>query len=68
MVFNRGQVARVYEEMERRISIMISQGEIETEKELNDTRVLMRQGAYAALMVTASNWEEVVHWIDEMER
>lgn len=68
MVFNRGQVARVYEEMERRISIMISQREIETENELNDTRTLMRQGAYAALMATATNWEEIVQWINEMER
>ena len=68
MVFNRGQVARVYEETERRISIMISNGEIETENELNDTRALMRQGAYSALMATATNWEEIVQWIDEMER
>ena len=68
MVFNRGQVARVYDEMERRISIMISDGEIETENELNDTRALMRQGVYAALMATTTNWEEIVQWIDEIER
>lgn len=68
MVFNRGQVACVYEEIERRISLMISQGDLETENELNDARALMRQGAYAALMATAANWEEVVHWIDEIER
>lgn len=44
MAFNRGQVAMIYEEMERRISVMIFNGEIETENELNDARVLMRQG------------------------
>ena len=68
MVFKRYEVVRVYEEIERRISLMISQGDIETENELNDARALMRQGAYAALMATAENWEEVVHWIDEIER
>lgn len=68
MVFNRGQVVSVYDEIERRISIMISDGDIETENELNDTKVLMRQGAYATLMATASNWEEIVQWIDEIER
>lgn len=68
MTFNRGQVARIYEETERRISVMISNGEIETENELNDARALMRQGIYAALMVTANNWEEIVQWLCEMER
>ena len=68
MVFNRYQVGRVYEEMECLISIMMSQGDIENENELKEARALMRQGAYAALMATAANWEEVVHWIDEMER
>ena len=68
MVFNRGQIASVYDEIERRISIMIYDGEIETEKELNDIKVLMRQGAYATLMATATNWEEIVQWIDEIER
>ena len=68
MLFNRYEVGRVYEEIERRISLMISQGDIETENELKDARALMRQGAYAALMATAANWEDVVRWIIEMER
>ena len=68
MVFNRYEVVRVYEEIERRISLMISQGDIDTENELKDARALMRQGSYAALMATAENWEEVVNWIDEIER
>ena len=68
MVFNREQVVSIYEEMERRISVMIYQGEFDTDNELHDTIVSMRQGAYAALMATATNWEEIVQWIDEIER
>lgn len=68
MTFNRGQAARIYEEMERRISVMIFNGVIETENELNDARALMRQGIYAALMATANNWEEIVQWLCELER
>lgn len=68
MKYEKGQIANIYYEMERRISLMIMQHEIENDTELKDARCLMRQGIYAALMVTASNWEEVVRWIEEMER
>ena len=71
MTFNRDQVARIYEEyeeMERRISVMMSNGEIETVNELNGARALMREGIYAALMTTANNWEEIVQWLCELER
>ena len=68
MLFNRNEVGRVYEEIERRISLMVSQGDIETENELKDAIALMRQGAYSALMAMSTNWEEIVQWIDEIER
>lgn len=68
MRYEKCQVVRIYDEMERRITLMISQGEIENENELSEARVLMRQGAYAALMATADNWEDVVRWIEEAER
>jgi len=68
MIYEKYQVARIYGEMERRISLMLMQHEIETETELKDTICLMRQGIYVALMATAFNWDEVAAWCQELER
>lgn len=68
MKFSREQVVRVYNEVERRISLMIIQRDIESEEELQNSRSLMRQGIYSTFMALAFNWEEVVMWIDEIER
>ena len=57
----------IYNEVERRLTDMISRGVIVNVTELHNARALMWQGVYVTLITAAANWSEVVNWIDEIK-
>lgn len=64
MTITREQVARCYNELERRLSL--DAGGL-SEKEAHDMRVDMAQGLYGCLMTIAGNWPEVRAMCDREE-
>ncbi len=67
MKYTKGQVKAIYDEMERRIYMMICADSFENEYDRKQYKNAMLQGVYSALIVTASNWPEVRSWTDEIE-
>lgn len=64
--FDKEQIKAIYDEVDRRILLLI-EDDYYTEREINNERRAMLQGVYSVLSSLASNWPEVRYWIDEIE-
>lgn len=57
----------VYDEIERRLYMDWVDGLFENDLEKDEALREMLQGAYGALMVISTNWDQVAEWIREFE-
>lgn len=65
--YTSDEVRSIYREIHRRLNFSVMDGSVETQSEYLERRNVMMQGVYSALMVTASNWPEVVSWLSALE-
>lgn len=70
MVFTKQDIKAVYDELDRRIELDMSDGTIPDCIELKYTRSDRLQGVYGTLMALATNenWRDIVWWCEEIER
>lgn len=62
------QVREVYKEADRRLNDMVSMEDIESPEDYFDTRNMMLQGIYSALMVlSGKDWPDVRRYTDQIE-
>lgn len=64
--FDKEQIKAIYDEVDRRMYLMIAD-DYYTEADINNERRAMMQGVYSVLSTLASNWPEVRSWTDEIE-
>lgn len=65
--FTQEQIKAIYDDIDRRIYMMVADDEFEDEYDLSEQRAAMHQGVYAALSTLSSNWPEVRGWTDAIE-
>ena len=65
--YNKKDVERVYDEVDRRIQLITDDGEFDWLSDLVEYRKAMLQGVYSTLMVTSRNWPDVSSWCREIE-
>lgn len=63
MLYTKENIEAICAEVNRRLELRVAYGETDIETIKAD----MLQGVYAALMATASNWPEIVRWMDIIE-
>lgn len=64
----RNDIEKVYDEIDRRISLAVKDGDLVAE-EIFGERVSLINGMCATLsaLLTDTNWQEVVQWMDAIE-
>lgn len=68
IVVTKKMIKSVYDEIERRLYMDWVDGMFEDDHEKGEAFRQMLQGAYGALMVVSSNWDQTANWIREFER
>lgn len=68
ITYTEQDIRDVYDEVDRRISMDIAEGEFEWDYEIIEYRNAMLQGVYGTLMIQSANWPDVTWWIDEIEK
>lgn len=68
MKYSFAQVKAIYDEMDRRLYMMICDDSFEDEFARQEYQNAMLQGVYSVLSVTASNWPDVAQWCIRLER
>ena len=66
MKIEREQVAKIYDEVDRRIDLLIRDDVLDAEQ-IREERISMLQGVYSTLMAISSNWPDVRYWCDQEE-
>lgn len=68
MKIKKEHVSKSYNEIDRRIEIMIHDGDFSNETEIQEYRNAMLQGLYSTFMMISDNWPDVRSWCDTAER